>query len=133
MNGDLCRAGRSAVCCGVIIEQAAPAGACSLVNPVEYMLAAAALAERFWLASLYLCCLILCIDLYERRLSVVLPIAGWIVFGLAFFVFRHPAWQVWGVGYRPDCTVPLVEVSQYALGLMSALLGYRVFWAARSK
>jgi hypothetical protein len=134
MDGGLFRADRSVVCYGIIIVLATPATACSPVNPVEYMLGALALAERYWLASTFLCGVILCMDLCERRLSLALPIAGWIVFGLAFLVYRHPAWQETSVGGSgADCSVPLVDVAQCALGLMSALLGYRVFRAAPSK
>jgi hypothetical protein len=106
-----------------------PAAACTFVSPVEYLGSAVALAVRFWLASFFLGALILCLDIYERRLSLVLPIAGWVLLLWGVNVYRHAIAQT--ASYRPDCTIPLLEVAQYVLALMSALFGYRVFRAAR--
>ena len=133
MTGALERMGFSALCCVAFMGVGAPAVACSLVNPAEYMFSAVTLAARFWLASLLLGGLILCLDLYEKRLSLALPMAGCLVLAWGLIVYRHPAWEGAFIGgYAPDCTVPLVEMSQYVLGLMSALLGWRIFQAARS-
>ena len=76
MTGALTRMGPSALCGVAFMGVGAPAVACSLVNPAEYMFSAVTLAARFWLASLLLGGLILCLDLYEKRLSLALPMAG---------------------------------------------------------
>lgn len=131
MSRTLTRVGCSVVCYFATVGLAAPLAACTLANPVEYMLAAVVLAERFWFASLFLCGLMLFLDMYDKRLSLVLPITGLVVLALALLVYQHTAWHGSGIGYAPDCTVPLVEVSQYALGLVSALFAYRVFQAAQ--
>jgi hypothetical protein len=133
MTGALERMGFSALCCVAFMGVGAPAGACSLLNPAEYMFSAVTLAARFGLASLLLGGLILCLDLYEKRLSLALPMAGWLVLPWGLFVYQHPAWDgAFLGGYAPDCTVLLVEMSQYVLGLVSALLGWRIFEAAWS-
>ena len=107
-----------------------PAAACTFVSPVEYLGSVVALAVRFWSASFFLAALILCLDIYERRLSLVLPLAGWVLLLWGAIVHRHVIEQT--ASYRPDCTIPLLDVAQYVLALMSALFGYRVFRAARS-
>jgi hypothetical protein len=80
--------------------------------------------------SFFLGALILCLDIYERRLSLVLPLAGWVLLLWGVIVYRHVIVET--ASYRPDCTIPLLDVAQYVLALMSALFGYRVFRAARS-
>lgn len=133
MIGGLLRTGRSILCGAVLMAAATPAVACSLVDPDAYMFSAATLAARLWLASLLLGGLILCLDLYEKRLSLALLIAVVVISAWGLIVYQQPAWQgQGGRNYNPDCTVPLVEVSQYVLGLMSALLAYRIFQTARS-
>jgi hypothetical protein len=102
--------------------------ACSVLNAAEYSHAAAASALRYWLASLFVGGLILCLDAYERKLSWALLIAGGLSVAWGLVIKHNP-----DPGYLPDCSVPLRDFSQYLLGLMSVLLGYRAFRAARSR
>jgi hypothetical protein len=130
MTAALLRVNYLAFCCVAIIVVPAPAIACVLANPAEFLGSAVTLAVRFWLASFFLGALILCLDIYERRLSIALPLAGWVLLLWGAIV----CWQAIAgtTGYSSDCTVPLVELSQYVLGLTSALFGFRAFQAARS-
>jgi hypothetical protein len=89
-----------------------------------------ALAARFWLVSFFLWSFILCFDIYERRLSLVLPLGGWVLFLWGVIVLRQV--RAGTTGYRTDCTHPLLEYAQYVLALMSVLFGYRAYRAARS-
>ena len=93
----------------------------------EYLENATALAQRFRFASIVLGGLILCLDLWERRVSLALPVAGWLLFSWGLLIHRTPTPR-----YRPDCTVPLVEYSQYVLGITSVLLGCRILTARRT-
>ena len=131
MIGALRRTGRS-ILCGAAFMAAAPAMACLPANPSEFMFSSVTLAARFWLASLLLGGLILCLDLYEKRLSFALPLAGWVVFASGLVIYQHPAWRGGRFGYSSDCTVPIIEVSQYVLALVSALFAYRIFQSLRS-
>jgi hypothetical protein len=119
-----------AFCCTALIMAPEPAAACVLDNPAEYLGSAVALSVRFWFASFVLGALILCFDLYERTLSLLLPVAGWLVFLWGAVVYRSVIAR--STGYLADCSVPLLDSSQYVLGLLSALFGYRVYRAIRS-
>jgi hypothetical protein len=102
--------------------------ACSLENPAEFLDNAAALAHRFWFTSLALGGLTLCLDVCERRLSLTLSLAGWLLLGWGVVVYRYAI-----PGYLPDCSVPLLDVSRYVLGLTSLLFGWRVLAVWRPK
>jgi hypothetical protein len=124
----LTRAGRLVFYGAAFMRVAAPAMACSVLNAAEYSHGAAATAFRYWLASLLVVGLILCLDAYERKLSWELLIAGGLSVAWGFVINHNP-----DPGYFPDCSVPLRDFSQYLLGLVSVLLGYRVFRVARSR
>ena len=119
-----CKAGLIALLLPLLSSQVI---ACSLENPAEYVENAAALAQLFWFASIVLGGLILCLDVWERRVSLALPVAGWLLFSWGLLVYRTPT-----PNYLPDCTVPLVEYSQYVLGITSVLLGWRGLVALRT-
>src|SRR5262245_2018459 len=112
------RACRVRACCAgfsCAANVAAPeiAMACLLEHRAEYLAAAANMAARFWLASFALVALILCLDIYERRLSLALPIAGWVVFLWGVVIYRN---VMSGTPfYHTDCSVPLLYTSQYVL------------------
>ena|SRR5215831_11491155 len=71
-----CKAGLIALLLPLLSLQAI---ACSLENPAEYLESTAALAQRFWFASIVLGGLILCLDACEKMVSLALPIAGWLL------------------------------------------------------
>jgi hypothetical protein len=119
-----CKAGLIALLLPLLSSRAI---ACSLENPAEYVENAAALAQRFWFASIVLAGLIPCLDLWERRVSLALPVAGWLLFSWGLLIYRTPT-----PGYLSDCTVPLAEYSQYVLGITSVLLGCRALMAWRT-
>ena len=125
MNAKLVRASYLTFCCAAVVAASGSAAACSLESPAEYIREAVAMSARFWFASFVLGALILCLDIYEHRLSVALPVAGWVVFSWGTLVY--PSAIAGTTGYDIDCSVPLLDISQYVLGLMSALFGYRVF------
>lgn len=121
-------------CCATVIAAPGSAAACLLVSPAEYLGAAVALSVRFWFTSFVLGALILCLDIYEHRLSFTLPVAGWIVFSWGTVIY--PSAIAGTTGYDVDCSVPLLNISQYVLGLISALFGYRVLraiWSNRPR
>ena len=123
MSAKLVRASYLTFCCAAVVVASGPVAACSLESPAEYLREAVAMSARFWFASFVLGALILC----EHRLSVALPVAGWVVFSWGTVVYPSAIAET--TGYDIDCSVPLLEISQYVLGLMSALFGYRVFRA----
>ena len=95
MTGALTRKGRSVLYCVALMGVAAPARACLPVNPAEY---AVELAACFWLVALLLGGLILCLDLYEQRLSFPLPVAGRLVFCLGIDSLSSSSlagWPAW--------------------------------------
>ena len=94
-----------------------------------------AMAAHFWLASFFLWSFILLFDIYERRLSLVLPVGGWVLF--LWGVIVHRWWVRWvgpaATGYVCiDCKFLLLDYAQYVLGLMSVLFAYRAYRAVRS-
>jgi hypothetical protein len=64
-------------------------------------------------------------DIVDR--ARYLPVAGWAVFSWGTVVYPSAIAET--TGYDIDCSVPLLNISQYVLGLMSVLFGYRVFRA----
>ena len=88
-----------------------------------------AMAAHFWLASFFLWSFILFFDIYERRLSLVLPVGGWVLFLWGVIVHR---WLVGAVYVCIDCKFLLLDYAQYVLGLMSVLFAYRAYRAVRS-
>jgi hypothetical protein len=103
--------------------------ACSLsIPPVEYMEAAATSVGHFWLASVFLGALVLCLDIYERKASLALLVSGVVLLGWSLILYLGPHWGT----YLTDCSVPLLQLSPYVLGLVSVLLAYRVFRTIRS-
>ena len=118
--------------CGVaLIIGPEPAAACVLIIPAETLGSIVARAARFWLASFFLWSFILVFDIYERRLSLVLPLGGWVLFLWGVIVHRQV--RVGTTGFRIDCTFALLDYAQYVLGLTSVLFAYRAYRAARSK
>ena len=125
MNAKLVRATYLTFCCAAVVAASGSAAACSLESPAEYLREVVAISARFWSASFVLGALILCLDIYEHRLSVALSVASWVVFSWGTVVYPSAIAET--TGYDIDCSVPLLDISQYVLGLMSALFGYRVF------
>jgi hypothetical protein len=130
LAADLTRASYLMVCSVALITAPDPATACIILDRAETLASVVALAARFWLVSLFLWSFILCFDIYERRLSLVLPLGGWVLFLWGVIVLRQV--RAGTTGYRTDCTLPLLEYAQYVLGLISVLFGYRAYRAARS-
>jgi hypothetical protein len=118
-----------AVVCLAVIGMSEPASACSLVDAQRYMEAAADSVRHFWLASIFLGGLILCLDLLRRKASPGLLFAGVLLLLLGSLLYRTRQWG----GYSPDCSVPLLQASQLVFGLISATLAYRAFRALRAK
>jgi hypothetical protein len=129
--GPSARARNFALGCVTLIIAPRSAEACLLASPAEYLEAAVATSVLFWFASFGLGVLILCLDAYERRVSLVLPLVGWVVFLWGVIVYRNAIAGT--TGYDVDCSVPLLTNSQYVLGVVSALFAYRVFCSARSR
>ena len=130
MNANLVRTSYLRFCCATVVAAPGSAAACLLESRGEYLVAAVDMSVRFWFASFVLGALILCLDICEHRLSFTLPVAGWLVFSWGTVIY--PSAIAGTTGYNADCSVPLQNISQYVLGLMSALFGYRVFRAIRS-
>ncbi len=96
-----------------------------------YLEDAAASAARYWLASVFLAGLILCLDVNYKRVSFALLFAGGLLSVWGLILYRGIRY---GAGYYlPDCSVPLLHYSQLAIVMVSVLLGYRVFQATRRK
>ena len=93
------------------------------------MEAARVLVGRFWLATILQGGLIACLDIRARRASFALLTAGTLLLLYSLVLYRSPHWG----SYLPDCSVPLLDLAQYLLGLVSLLLAYRVFRAIRPK
>jgi hypothetical protein len=129
--GPSARARNFALGCVTLIIAPRAAEACLLANPAEYLGAAVAMSVWFWFASFGLGVLIFFLDAYERRVSLVLPVVGWVVFLWGVIVYRNA--MVGTTGYDVDCSVPLLTYSHYVLGVISAMFAYRVFCSARSR
>ena len=130
MAADLTRTSYLTLCGAALVMGQEPAAACVLINPIETLGSVVAMAARFWLASFFLWSFILVFDIYERRLSLVLPLGGWVLFLWGVIVHRQV--RAGTTGFRIDCTFPLLDYAQYVLGLMSVLLAYRAYRAAHS-
>ena len=117
------------LCCGAVLAVSGQAAACSILGPIEkYWEAGAATVRNFWLASLLVGGLILCLDVCQRRVSVPLLIAAGFHLLLGWLLYRASHW-----GYHmPSCEPALLLPVQLVLGLVSALLAYRVLRAIRS-
>jgi hypothetical protein len=103
-----CKAGLIALPVPLLSSQAI---ACSLENPAEYVETAAALAQRFWFTSFVLGGLIVCLDLWERGVSLALPVGGWLLFYGACSLSGSYPW------ISPRLHGSLLEYSQYVLGI----------------
>ena len=121
------RASRLVLCCVTTIAISGPATACSVDSMEKHMEAGAASVRNFWLASILVGGLILCLDLYERKVSVPLLVTTGLLL-LGWLLYRTPHWGF----YMPSCEPFLLAPVQLVLGLIAALLAYRVFRAIRS-
>jgi hypothetical protein len=75
-----------------LIAMSEQAGACSLVDAQRYMEAAADSVGHFWLASVFLGGLLLCLDLLWRKASLGLLFASVLLLVLGFLLYRSPNW-----------------------------------------
>jgi hypothetical protein len=98
---------------------AAPAAACSLVDPEASILASIAEARLYWIGAALLVATIFVLDFLEKRGSLDF------VFGVVIAVF-HPAWTV-SPYFHADCTFENVIVSQWATALLIGILVLRLF------
>jgi hypothetical protein len=123
------RTSRLVLCCGAPLAVSGQAAACLFAVPIEqYWEASAASVRNVWLASLLVGGLILCLDVYQGRVSVPLLIAAGLHLLLGWLLYQTSHW-----GYHaPSCEPALLLPVQLVLGLVSALLAYRVFRAIRS-
>jgi hypothetical protein len=119
------------MCCGAaIIAVSGRAAACSLAISVEeHMQAGAASVRLFWLTSIFLGGLILCLDAYKRTVSAALVVAAGLLLVLGWLLYRQPHWGE----YLPSCEPFLLWPVQLVSGVLMALLVYRVLQAIRRR
>jgi hypothetical protein len=87
-------------CCSAIFAMCGYAAACSFPGSMDAFLEARAITVRnFWLASLLVAGLILCLDVYQRRLSIPLLVTAAFQLLLGWLASRVYHWGAYG----PDC------------------------------
>ena len=124
------RTSRLALCCTAMIAIAEPAAACYVSGPIEkHWEAAAAIVRSYWLASLLVGGLLLCLDAYQRRVSFPLLVAAVLHLLLGWLLHRTPDWSLAGF----DCEPWLLPPVQLVLALTLALLAYRIYRTVRPK
>jgi hypothetical protein len=97
---------------------AMPALACSLINVEVSVATSIKTSATYLIASVLVGALLIALELYRRRSSIVLVLAT------AMLVF-HPYWTV-APSYMPDCTFLNVEASQAVLAALVVMLCYRL-------
>ena len=109
----------------VISAYSLPVSACSFVDVAASVANAVATAKLYWIASAFLSFIIIIMELFGRRRTVVFVLA-------TVPVIIHPSWTV-PPFYDTACRFIKLEVSQTLLFLLTLLLAYELIHFIRSR
>jgi hypothetical protein len=91
--------------------------ACSFVNEAAAISEATATTGTYWIVSILLGLMIISMEIYHRRWSLVLVFTG------ALLIF-HPYWTVPAL-YKADCTFINVQSAQIVLVILLVMIFFR--------